>query len=139
MFTVPLTHGCLEKRSSDNGHGTRRRKFSFRILPRMRAPPGRARLTWPLLPRKQEVESWRKISEPSSTVVCALSQLISINNFLKNFIIFYCFFLFINIYIFTVQTVIIMFIHVINFLQLKKKGFNKDKLLQCCRHCHFSS
>ena len=24
MFAVPLTLGCLEKRSSDNGHGTRR-------------------------------------------------------------------------------------------------------------------
>ena len=24
MFTVPLTFVCLEKRSSDNGHGTRR-------------------------------------------------------------------------------------------------------------------
>ena len=23
MFAVPLTLGCLEKRSSDNGHGTR--------------------------------------------------------------------------------------------------------------------
>ena len=24
MFMVPLTLGCLEKRSSDNGHGTKR-------------------------------------------------------------------------------------------------------------------
>ena len=34
-----------------------------------------------------------------------------------------------------------MFIHVIYFLQffLNKKSVNKDKLLQCCRHCRFSN
>ena len=120
MFTVPLTLGCLEKRSSDNGHCTRRRKFGFRILPRMRAPPGRDRLTRPRLPRKQEVESWRKISEPSSTVLSALSQLISINNFLEYFIRFYCttlYFFCLNIYLLYKLFVIIMFIHVIYFLQ----------------------
>ena len=67
MFAVPLTLGCLEKRRGYNGHGTRRWTtpgiLVLRILPRMRAPPGRARWTrprLPKLPRTQEVESWQE-------------------------------------------------------------------------------
>ena len=66
------------------------------------------------------------------------------HNFLENFIRFDCtalYFFCLNIYLLYKLFVIIMFIHVIYFLQffLNKKSVNKDKLLQCCRHCRFSN
>ena len=110
---------CLEKRSSDNGHGTRRWTTpGSLVFPRMRAPPGRARWTrprLPKLPRTQKVRVGRKISEPSSAVMCAKSTDIHIysqmeyeHDFYK-ILLYKCLFLLFK-YIFIVQTLIFLFL-----------------------------
>ena len=113
MFMIPLTLGCLEKRSSDNGHGTRRWTtpgslvfgfFRGRGLPEEELG-GQGRSC-----RGQEVESWQEhFRTIISSGVCAKSTDIHIysqmeyeHNFLEHFIRFYCitlYFYCLNIYL----------------------------------------
>ena len=94
------------------------------------------------------MESWQEnFRTIISSGVCAKSTDIHIiysqmeyeHNFLENFILFYCttlYFYCLNIILTTNSYVYNMYLVFCNLLI--KKSVNKDKLLQCCRHCRFS-